>query len=130
MGAGNPTSDNKIADFVNGLVNALMSGGVTAAQTYLTATSPIFAYPFINWLSNIALNYLAGIIGTAVKNALDTIVIDIQTNGEASSVIQTATALAIAQASGDVNAITQAKHAAIDAWAALIHSDGWAHPSP
>jgi len=121
---------NAVANFFNGLIVALMSGGEKAAVAFAIAAAPqVFAIPVIGqMLSSLLLFFLGllgGMIDKVVEKTTDTIVIDIQVNGELSTVMQSGTALQLASAGGDPNAIADAKIDASNALTSLIKLDGW-----
>lgn len=127
MGA--PTTDNKAAEIVNEVIRALMSGGVLAAETYLNTLAPgILQLPVVGFLLDEGLQYLAQALSVAGQEFATQIVIDIQTNGEASRVVTAGTALQIALASGDQSAIDGAAATLTAAYGDLIHWDGIARP--
>lgn len=124
-----PTTDNKVADFLNGIVNAFATGGEAAAKVYLVALAPgLFAYPLVGWIADELLSYLGQILSIAGQKFATQIVIDIQTNGEKSSVITAATAFQIALASGNSGAIQDAANTLSGAYGDLVHFDGWSTP--
>lgn len=125
-----PTTDNKALEIINGVISALMSGGEKAAEDFIIALDPaLFGIPFVTWLLDEGVHYLAMVISVAGQKFADSVVIDIQTNGEESNVITATTALAIAQASGDAGAINNAIGVASDAYKKAFNLDGWSHPS-
>lgn len=124
-----PTTDNKAAEILDGVISALMSGGEKAAEAYIIALDPaILATPFGTWLVDEGVSYVGQILSIAGQKFANEIVIDIQANGEQSSVITTATSLQYALASGDTAAITLATKNASDAWGGLIRWDGSVQP--
>lgn len=124
-----PTTENVAADILNGVISALMSGGEKAAEAYLTALDPaVLAIPIIAWIMDEGIKYLGQILSVAGQKFADEIVIDVETNGERSSVITTATALQFALASGNATDIALATQNASAAWGKLIHYDGSSQP--
>lgn len=122
-----PTTTNSAADVLNGVISALMSGGVTAAETYLTGIAPeVMAIPILAWLADEGISYLAQVLTVAGEKFADQIVVNIQTNGEKADVLNTATALAIAIASKNASAISAATIAASAAYKSAFNFDGWA----
>lgn len=99
---------NTAAQIVGGVLQAIMQGGETAAQTYLTAQFPILANPILSQILSTILSLVAGPIQTYLINCATGIVIKVQTSVEQGSVINAATALQLAQSSGDQQAIDQA----------------------
>lgn len=124
-----PTANNQIAQFLNELTNALMTGGVAAAEAYVQSLDPaLLAIPIVAWFVDEGISYLGSILSVAAQKVITGLVIDIQTNGEESAVLTSATELALAQGSGDPNAVQNAINDAITAWGSLIHWDGTAPP--
>ncbi len=124
-----PSADNKLADFFNKLIEAFEQGGVVAMEAYITSLDPaVLAIPIVAWFVDQGVSYIGQFISIITQKAVTGIVIDLQTNGEESTVLTTATALALAQGSGDQNAITDAKNKAISALGSLIHWDGSSQP--
>ena len=112
------------------MIGALFDGGRLAAEAYLAALAPeLFANPIVHWLEDEGLMYLESILRVAGEKFADGIVIDIETNGELSSVLVATTALAIAQASKDQTAIDQAIKETGDAYRKAFHFDGFGNPS-
>ncbi len=125
-----PTSDNQAADILNLVISALMSGGETAAEAAITALDPaLLANPVSQWLLAQGVRYLAQIVSIAGQRFGDALIIDFQTGSEASNVLSAGTALAIAQATKDPQAIADAVKAASAAWKSAIGFDGWSTPS-
>jgi len=125
-----PTATNAAAGVLNDVISAIMSGGVVAAEAYLTALDPaLMSIPIVQWLVDEGVGHLAQILTVAGERFGDSLIIDFQTGTEASDVLTTGTALALAQASGNETAIAAAVQAATDSWRSLIGYDGWATPS-
>jgi hypothetical protein len=123
------STDNQAADVVNGIIRAIISGGETAAETYLTALDPaLLSIPIVHWLMDQGVHYVAQIVSISGQQFADNIVFDIQTNGEKSDTITAGTALAIAIASGDQGAIQKAKDSAGAAYKKAFQLDGWSTP--
>lgn len=115
---------------IDGIISALMKGGVTAAEAYIIALDPaVFAIPIVAWLMDEGIGYLAQVLEIAGEKFATAVVIDIQTNGEESAVVNAGTELAIANASGNQEAIQNAVKDATAAYASAIHWDGSATPS-
>lgn len=124
-----PTTENKAAAFVNRLIDAVFEGGEAAAITLIDAQAPgLLAIPILGWLIKQGISWLDGIASIASQKAATKIVIDIQTKGEMSSVLVTATALQIALQSGNDEDQKFAIQNATTAYARLIHWDGSARP--
>lgn len=121
----NPTTDNKLADFINGIINALIVGGEAAAEAYIISLDPtILAIPVVKVLIEGGLKYIGGFVYAYLARGATNLVIDIQTNGEQSKAVIAATALQMAIASGDQNVIKKAAQDASTAYGNLIHWDG------
>lgn len=118
-----PTT-NTAANIVGGLINAIMTGGEAAALTYLGSNVPVFATTIGEALASWALGLIIGPIETYLINNATGIVISIQTSTEQSGVVAAATALQIAQSSGDQNAINTALQNAKEAYGKLFLWDG------
>ncbi len=126
-----PTVNNQAAGILNQVISILMSDGEKAAEVYLTALDPeLLAIPIVQWIMDQGVQYLGSLLSVMSQKLITGIVIDIQTNGEKSVVIQAAVALQIALSSGDKSAIATATVAASDAYRAAINWDGSAQPIP
>jgi ABC-type cobalt transport system substrate-binding protein len=102
-----------------------MTGGESAAEAYVTALDPaLLAEPFFAFVIDQGVSEVGSLLTGVFANMGITIVIDIQTNGEDSSVLQAATALQFANSSGNQNAINQSTQKLVQAWGSLIHWDG------
>lgn len=112
------------AQIVGGFIQALMTGGESAAEVYLTAQFPFLTNPVAQEI----LDWIVSDFGSAIQsyliNSTTGVVINIQTSSEQSNVVAAATALQIAQASGDKIAINQAISDAKAAYKKLINWDG------
>lgn len=126
-----PQTDNKVADFMNNLINAFLQGGETAAEAYVVGLDPaILALPIVELLIKDGLSWIGNYIDAYLARAATGIVIDIQTNGEKSDALNAATALQFAIASGDQAAIQAAADNAAAAYKKLINWDGSATNVP
>lgn len=115
---------------INGLITALMSGGIVAGETYLTSLDPaLAAIPIVAWLEDEAIQYIANILTIAGEKFADQIAISIQTGAEGNNVINATTALALAQGTGNQSAIASAAAQASAAYQKAFGLDGWATPS-
>jgi hypothetical protein len=124
-----PTTDNTGADFLNTVISAFMSGGQIAAEAAITALDPpLLANPIAQFLLAQGVGYLGSILSIAGQKFGDALVMDLQTGSEKSNVLTAATALAIAQASGNQTAIAAAVANADAAWKAVTNFDGWSTP--
>jgi hypothetical protein len=101
-----------------------MSGGESAAKTYLEAQFPWLANPFGDEVLSVVLGWVVGPMQTYLINSATGVVIGIQTSSEQSAIVAAATALQIAQQSGDMNAVNQALANAKAAYASLLQFDG------
>lgn len=119
-----PTTDNAAADFVNNVINILITGGEDAAKAYIAAQAPVLEGPIVGVLTNEALSLIGDAIDKAVAIRVDAVVIQIQTGNETSGVNQTYQQLQAAKASGDSNAYDAALAAFAKAAASLAHGDG------
>lgn len=126
---GDPSAVNTAAGVVNGIIDAINKGGVTAAEVFITGLNPaVLGEPIIAFFIDKGVAWLASIIEEVEIKDATAIVVDIQTNGEQSAVVQAGAALAFANASGDKDAIANARDQLIDAYADLVHFDGVAPP--
>ena len=115
---------NRAAQIVGGVIEAIMQGGEDAALAFLAAEVRIFANPVGKALASWVFGYVAGPIETYLVNNATGIVINIQTSTEQTAVINAATALQLAQASGDPAAIEEAVKNAKAAYSKLFRWDG------
>lgn len=123
-----PTTDNKVANFFNELIAAMMKGGVQAAEVYVISVAPIFATPILKSILSWALGYVGTFLSVAGQKFADQVIIDIQTNREESNVMNAATELAIALDSGNQAAIDKAVGDASEAYRRAFNFDGWGTP--
>lgn len=120
-----PSLENKMADFFNGLISSLVTGGELAAEAYIAGVDPaLMAIPPIKWLVDEGIEYLGHLIGAFLATNATNIVIDVQTNGQNSKAVVAATTLKYAIASGNKDAIAKAIKEATQAYADLGHWDG------
>jgi hypothetical protein len=129
MGA-TPVTDDVLADFFDGLVNAAIQGGEDAAKTYIAAQAPFLELPVISVFTNEIISLLGSAIYSQSSNLVAIAVLDVQTNLEKSAVGNAITYLQSAQASGDKDAIASANSNFNAAVLSLMHSDGSANPPP
>lgn len=97
---------NVPASIVGGFIKALMSEGEIAASAYLKVQVPFLALPFFSQVTDYLINLLGDDIQKYVINDATKIVIKVQTSVEQSAIVAAATALQMAQQSGDQDAIT------------------------
>jgi hypothetical protein len=120
-----PTEENQIATVLNKFLRILVSIGDKAAEDYLTSLDPaLLSLPIISNILDFGVSEIGNVIYTFMAESLTSIVIDIETNKEESSVVNASTALQLAQASGDTDAIQKAQANAVTAWSNLIRYDG------
>jgi hypothetical protein len=125
-----PTTENKPAEFLNNVIEALLEGGMEAAIVYITGVAPeAMAVPIVSWAVSKALSYAEQFISVASQKMATKMVIDLQTHGELSSVLTTATALQIALKDGNSEDQRIAIENAKQSYARLIHFDGSAAPT-
>lgn len=119
------STDNKAADIINDIIRAFASGGEAAAEAYITTLAPaVFGFPIMQFLLDQFVGYLGQFLSIASQNFADSIVIDIETHGEESSVINTAVALQYALGSGDKDAISLATKNLSTAYSNLFNFNG------
>jgi hypothetical protein len=124
------TTENKAAEFFNNLIEALLEGGMEAAIVYITGVAPeAMAVPIVSFFVKEALSYAEQFVSVAGQKMATKMVIDVQTHGELSSVLTTATALQIALKDGNSEDQRIAIENAKKSYASLIHFDGSAQPS-
>lgn len=124
-----PTTTNEAARVVNEALNKLIEGaGVDAAEAALIADFPWLGIPVVKQILEWALNKIASYFYVAAANAATSIVIDVQTNVEASTALVAYQNLQMAIASGDQNAVKKASDDLSTAYGNLIHSGGWSSP--
>lgn len=119
---------NKAAEIVGGFVKALMSGGESAAETYIKAELPFLALPVFSQITDWIVGSIGSEIQTVIINGTTKMVINIQTGSEQSAVVAAATALQMAQQSGDQVAIAKALTVAKKAYLDLGNWDGTYSP--
>jgi len=120
-----PTDTDELASILNEFLRVLVTVGDKGAEAYLTGLAPEFlSLPIISGLLDFGVSEIGQAVYTFMAQSLTSIVIDIQTNKEESSLVNATTALQLAQASGDTNAIQTATTNAVNAWGSLVHWDG------
>ena len=119
-----PPTTNVAAQIVGGFIQALMSGGEAAAEAYLTAQVPVLANPILQDILDWLVSDIGGALQTVLINNATGIVINIQTSSEQAGIVAAATALQIAQASGDPSAIATALNNAKSAYQSLLNWNG------
>lgn len=115
---------NVTAEIIGGFIEALMTGGETAAEAYLTLQFPFLANPIAQEILDWIVSDLGSALQSYLINSATGIVINIQTSNEQDDVVAAATALQIAQVSGDQSAISKAMENAKTAYKDLIRWDG------
>ncbi len=124
-----PTLDNKAAGIVNQILKELIDGaGETMVETALLAQFPFLGLPFVKQIFEWVLNKVSTAVYTNAAEAATKIIIDIQVNGEESTVLNSFQNLQMAIASGDANAIEIASSDLSKSYASIIHYDGSASP--
>ena len=115
---------NRAAQIVGGVIQAIMQGGEDAALAFLAAEVPFFANPIARDLAAWMLGWIVDPLQTYLINNATGIVINIQGSAEQANILAAATALKIAQASGDQAAINEAVKNAKEAYQKLCNWDG------
>ncbi len=124
------TIENDALTITNGVIGAFFQGGEVAAEAYLTALDPsLLALPIVAWFLDEGVALLGKFLRVATEKFADSVVIDIQINGEKSKALNACTELALALGSGNTDAIAQASQDAKDAYKAVVHFDGFGNPS-
>jgi hypothetical protein len=123
-----PQDTDVVAEVLNRFLKAIATGGATAAEIYVKSLAPgVLTLPIISQLLDFGISEITNVLYGFLANSITAIVIDIQTSGEKSGVVNASTALTLAQASGDINAIQTATNNLVQAWGNLIHWDGSAN---
>lgn len=123
-------TQNPIAAFINGVVQAATVGGETAVEAFIAAEVPFLEAPVVSVFTNYFVDQVAQAVSTQIQNIVTSIVIDVQTGLETSAVYMAAQALQKAQDANDPAAIAAAIQGAVNAYAGLVNSDGVFTPSP
>lgn len=124
-----PTTQNQVASTVNSVLKTIIEGaGTTALENALIVEFPWLGLPVIKQIFEFILNKVSAIIYQDAAEAATKLIIDLQVNGEESSVGNAFKNLQMALASGDQNAINQTSKELDQAYASLIHSDGSSSP--
>jgi len=124
-----PTTTNQVASVINQILKALIEDtGEGVAETALIAQYPWLGLPFIKQIFEFILSKVSAFFYQAAANLATTIVVDVQTNLEASNANQAFQNLTMAVASGDQAAIQKASDDLSMAYGSLIHYDGAAPP--
>lgn len=96
-----------------------------AAELYLTSLAPgVLVLPIIKQLLDFGVSEVGNVLYGFIARSVTAVAIDIQTHGEKSAVLGASTALQIATASGNLDAIQKAQAIAVTAWSNLISWDG------
>lgn len=111
---------NPISSFINGVINAIVSGGEKALEAYITAQAPIFTNPIFHDLLDDVVETVGSDISVAPKTLVDFLVTDFQSNHENSVLIA---------AMKKLQSNPGSDQDAINAWGAVIHNDGAGNPS-
>lgn len=120
-----PTTNTVAATIDSIIQNAIFTLGVNAAYAdAVAATNGILGLPIISSLFKLALNWFAGLIYKYVAQLATFTVINFQTQAELDTYNSASSAIAVAVASGDANAIATAKQNFINALAGLVNFDG------
>ena len=119
-----PVETDIVAQIVGDFIEALMTGGEDVAEAYLTAQFPFLANPIMQSILDWLVKDFGQAIQTVVINGTTSMVISIQSDSERAQILAAATALQIAQNSGDQDAIKKALEGAKEAYGSVIHWDG------
>lgn len=119
-----PTTVNTTANIVDGIIKAAIAGGDDAVEAYLIIQFPFLGWPIISLIFKAIVSGIGSSIQTNITGIANVLVIDIQTQGEQSSVVQAANQLSKAQAGSDPVATQAATDALITAYGNLFHNDG------
>jgi hypothetical protein len=119
-----PTTHNTAATVAQDVVAGLVDVSVSAAKAASIAAFPPLGWPIISTIYGIILSKIGALISTELQGYAAFAVIDIQTDIEKSAYNSAVSNLKQAQASGDQNAVSQAKQSFKDTLAKLIRSDG------
>lgn len=109
-----PIKTDTALDFLNKLTSIIMKDGAVAAEAWAKAQDPFLADPFISWLFDDGVGYLASVISVAAQQTEDAIVLDISKNWDQAKVVQAAKNL---QQDGGSNADDLKKLASAEAGA-------------
>lgn len=112
------------AQLLGGFIQALMTGGEAAAEAYLTAQFPFLANPVLQDILDYIVKDIGDALQTVIINGSTSLVINIESESEENNIVAAATALQLAQASGDQNAIAKAVSDAKKAYGSVFHWDG------
>jgi len=107
---------NPISQAIDNILNILIQSGEAAAKTYITAQVPILEAPVVDVFTNSILDALTQAIENQTAKIVATVVNDLQTQMQNSTVLSSANALSAAQAQGDKGAIQAATTNLVNAY--------------
>lgn len=85
-----PIQSNAALDFINQLTAIIIKDGAQAAELWAKTQDPILESPFISWIFDDGVGYLASAISVAAQQTEDAIVLDIAQNWDQAKVVQAA----------------------------------------
>lgn len=122
MTISNQTSDEMTA-LIDGIIKAAIDGGDVAIEAFITAQLPFFANPILQYILDMGVSWIGGIVYDQLSTIAINLMIDFKTNGENSDVLKAAEVLQAAQASNNQGAIDAATKDLIAAYGNLVHVD-------
>jgi hypothetical protein len=122
-----PSDTDKVATVFNTFLKAIATGGAQAGEVYVKSLDPaLLTLPIISQLLDFGISEISNAIYGFIARSVTGLIIDIQTNGENSKVMSAGTALQLANASGNAQAIQLATTNMVQAWANEVFWDGQA----
>jgi hypothetical protein len=126
MSVAPPRAVNPFNQFFSNLITAAVDGGEQAIEATLIGFWPWLANPIAEPLLEELVDFIGDFANEQLTFFVSKLVIDFQVNGQESRVVKAAKKLDEARGQGDDNAKTAALRELIDAWGAVIRSDGLA----
>ena len=120
-----PVPVDPVAVFFTNFINQLMTGvAAPAIEAAAEAQVPFLALPIVKQLFEAIVNALAGKLSILEQQGALMIIFQIEQASTLYKLTASLKAIQDAHASGDQNAIDQAKQDAINQWASTIHFPG------
>jgi hypothetical protein len=122
--AQNPSTTNSSAEVVDSAISDALNAAQSVAETAIIADFPFLGLPVVKTLFEIIFSYIVGKLTNALQTAGTFAVIDTQVASEEKALAVNTAAIRAAEATGDPNAIAQARANEDAAAANLLHDDG------
>lgn len=123
-----PTTDNKTADTADVIIDDGTAAAVQVVETLIIGDIPLLGLPVVSPLFKMLISWVATYFEKAFESGVTFQIIDRQVGKEESTLGAALKAIAVAQKSGDPNALKIAIQNYANANSAFVHDDGSSVP--